>query len=546
MLNSKWTGLVGWMIGLGLLGLLDALSVATPHFGLGDSACIPSSESAGEASAPGKLKAGYSSCPEGHRGVLSVRREVVQIEGMDFVAGELLVRFQDGVPEEEIRRIITDAGCEMEEYIPLFRIYHLRTVERADAEETLAKAAKLNRLPEVDYAEPNVIYRMAVGPANPNDPAFTWQWSLSNIGQAHPTVASGKSTGLPGADIGILQAWENGWTDSRSAAVAIIDSGLALEPDSDLIGNVVKDAAYDFTRGDADPDDEIGHGTFVAGIIGAVGNNAMGISGISWKASLVPLKAVARLSVTESMGRRVRILLGLETDDFYKAMLTSLVLKRGLDILEESEWRWIPEKIRRRVEQGLLNIRVINFSMATESPQYLESLQRVLRKAQESEILVVTAAGNQGWNLDKEKRRTYPCALGVQFDNVICVGASTDRDELASFSNFGVLSVHLVAPGKDVVGLVPPRPAGRELPLLEGTGCRRLKEDLAVCSGTSFATAHVAGVAALLFALCPAASASQVRELLRQSVKVVPQLQYQVAWEGRLRWPQSAAVLNCP
>jgi len=175
---------------------------------------------------------------------------------------------------------------------------------------------------------------------------------------------------------------------------------------------------------------------------------------------------------------------------------------------------------------------VLNFSAG--GPLKSELLDDVIRLAGERGILLVTAAGNDGRNV--ETNPIYPCAYGEA--NMICVAASTDEDKLASFSNFSPNLVHLAAPGADVVGLIPATLKVESETLIGNAESRRLAGGIAVSNGTSFAAPHVAGVAALLFANCPATiTVAEIKRAILESVERKPELAGKVQTGGRLRWP---------
>jgi parallel beta-helix repeat protein len=471
---------------------------------------------------------------------IAQHNKVANIKMLDLVEGELLVRFKKRVPQELIDSIIKDLDTEVIRFFPVFNIYHLRIIADADADATLRKVDDFNAIPEVDIAEPNIRMELASNQGKPNDEAFWMQWNLLNEGQRHPSGAGGEKAGKKGVDIGIIRAWEAGFTDSRDVAVIVIDSGIDLEH-PDLIDNLLKVYSYDFVRGDEAPEDNIGHGTFITGIIGAKGNNGQDISGISWQSTMIPLKASDKLSFLEELKRKIiRFFFGIDTDEFINAMQFTIVMKTGV-IPANIE---MSAEIKGRIEEkrSLKNIKVINFSAVTHKRSDL--LEDVIKKAGEAGILFITAAGNYGENNDEKP--LYPC--NYPLENIICVGASTDEDELAEFSNYGTASVDLVAPGEDIVSLIPPLIQTGQGVLHQEHFSKKLEEEgfegLAVISGTSFAAAHVSGVAALLFAICPEKSALEIKEIILRNVEKNGNLEGKVLSGGRLRWPELDKLLE--
>ncbi|MGH2980946.1 MAG: S8 family serine peptidase, partial [Solirubrobacterales bacterium] len=276
------------------------------------------------------------------------------------------------------------------------------------------------RLPGVLYAEPDQMIEFRTVP---NDPLFGRQWSLRNSGRR---LLSTK--GRPGADIGAAPAWDLE-VGSPSVIVADVDTGADLtHPDlaaniwvnpGEIPGNHVDDDGngladdvngWDWADSDSSPDDsrsfDQGHGTQTASLIGAVGNNGIGIAGVNWGVSVMPLRA-ATLSDT----------------------ITAFVYAR---------------------RQGA---RVINFSAGF--PFYSQALNDTIDNL--GPVLVVNAADNGGFDGEgdnSDRVGDFPCKFPSP--NLICVAASDQRDQLTKFSNFGRRSVDLAAPGRNVLGAYPP------------------------------------------------------------------------------------------
>ncbi len=328
--------------------------------------------------------------------------------------------------------------------------------------------------------EPNGVLSAAI---LPNDPFFAEQWGLHNIGGGG---------GLADADIDAPEAWDQ-TVGHSSVVVAVVDSGIDYRHRDlasniwanprEIPGNGVDDDGngfvddfygYDFANGDGDPWDDHGHGTHVAGIIGAVGSNAEGVAGVAWQVRLMPLKFLGAAGVG-SVADAIRAI-------NYATMMRS---RYGV------------------------NIRAINASWGGSS--YSGALETAIRAAGEAGILFVTAAGNDSRNNDLHPQ--YPA--NYELPNVIAVAASDRYDRLASFSNFGQQKVHLVAPGVQILSTVP------------GGGYQKL-------SGTSMAAPFVSGAVALAAAAAPGASASELRQAVFQGVDRLVGLGALVATGGRL------------
>ncbi len=337
----------------------------------------------------------------------------------------------------------------------------------ADAVEVLAQN------PVVRVVEPNYIIRPA---ADPNDASFSSLWALKNTGQ---------SGGTPGADISAITAWET-TQGSATIVVAVIDTGVDYTH-PDLRDNILKDGAgkvvgYDFAANDADPMDTDGHGTHCAGTIGAVANNSIGIAGVSPTVRIMPLRFIGNDGTGDMAGAIAAI-------DWART--------RGAKVMSNS---WGSEG----GGSGLL----------------LEAITR----ARDAGILFVAAAGNGGPDGVGDNNDTgahYPSDYSLASDNVVSVASSTRIDALSAFSNFGVQSVDIAAPGSDILSTLPGNNYG-------------------VYSGTSMATPHVAGAAALAFALNPTLTPAALKSRLRESAVRLPALTGKVA-SGRLN---AAALLQ--
>jgi subtilisin family serine protease len=315
-----------------------------------------------------------------------------------YAPGELLVRFAGSTTASARADVLADHDATVVERLPLSGLVRVRL---GPGTSVPAAEKALERRPEVRYAQPNHLYRIA---ATPNDPSFPSLWGMTNI-QA------------PGA-------WDF-TTGSDAVTVAVVDTGIAythpdLQPniwlnddpvdgvDNDANGRVDDVRGWDFAFNDNDPadDNDDGHGTHVAGTIGARGNNGLGVTGVNWKVKLMALKAA--------------------------------------DANGDLEEAWIVQAFQYACANGA---RVINGSFGgPDFPQAMLDAINVCPGA-----LFVFAAGNNGTNNDFVP--AYPCNLSPA--NVVCVAASDSTDDLAGFSNYGANTVDLVAPGVDILSTVP-------------------------------------------------------------------------------------------
>jgi hypothetical protein len=414
-------------------------------------------------------------------------------EGLDFAPEELLVQFKPEATPAQIEEIIARLRTQVIQVFALSQIYHLRILDRLPVAE---KVAQFGREALVQFAEPNGQWYFQ---QQPNDPYFPAQWNLHNTGQRHPSadkflIFGGSAQGTAGADIGAMRAWAQ-IKDSSALVIALLDSGVAPHPE--LRENLWLSGARDFARGDDVPDDLFGHGTFVASIIAAQGNNSEEIAGLAWRARLWPLKLSEEARFSWS----------------------TLVAALEYTIVQQ---------------RAGLAVRVINLSAG--GSERSQSVQTVLDLVSQAGLLFITAAGNYGRDLEREP--FYPCSYPHEI--ILCVAASNSKDELAGWSSWGARTVDLAAPGEDIVGLLIERP-DNFLKLPRTRALPELSSWLAVAGGTSYAVAHVTGLSALLWARCPTKSALEIRNLIINAVEKKSAFAGKVASGGRLRWPESLA-----
>jgi subtilisin family serine protease len=344
--------------------------------------------------------------------------------------------------------------------------------------------AALSGRGDLIYFEPSHMISIgATTDATPNDPRFGSLYGLHNVGQSGGTVD---------ADIDATEAWQIS-TGSENVIVAVIDTGIDhTHPDlidniwvnpGETAGNGIDDDGngfiddvhgYDFVNDDGDPFDDEGHGTHVAGTIGATGNNGTGVVGVSWDVSLMGLKFLD----ADGSG---------STADAVRAINYATMMRN----------------------QYGHNIRVTNNSWGGAGSS--AALRDAIEAGGEADILFVAAAGNSG--TDNDASPHYPSSYA---SNAILAVAATDRnDALASFSCFGATSVDLAAPGVGIVSTVP------------GAG-------YASYSGTSMATPHVAGAAALAVAVDPTLTVAELRAAILDTVDVKSGLTDLMVTGGRL------------
>jgi subtilisin family serine protease len=343
-------------------------------------------------------------------------------------------------------------------------------------------AARLAREPAVEYVEPNFTVKAT---AVPNDPMFSQQWALNN------TIQFG--TGNP--DIGAEAAW-NITTGSANVVVAIIDSGVDYNH-PDLSGNVWVNAAgcsgtdtdgypndchgINAITGSGDPLDDFFHGTHVAGIIGATGNNAIGMTGVNWTTTMLACKFL------DSTGS------GDTADAITCLDYIALQKNRGVNIVATNN----------------------SWGASTYSQALSDAIGAQLRLG----ILFIAAAGNN--SLDNDQNPSYPCSF--DHSNIICVASAVDS--LSDFSDYGAGTVHLAAPGESILSTV-----------LNG---KYANED-----GTSMAAAYVTGVVGLLAAQDPTRDWRAIKNLVLAGAVPPSQGVIPTVTGGRLRAINSMACTN--
>jgi subtilisin family serine protease len=341
--------------------------------------------------------------------------------------------------------------------------------------------AHLRSRGHVRFAEPDYVMDED---GVPDDPSFGLQWGYQNTGQ---TVNS--LSGAAGADEHVVPAW-GVTTGSRSIVVGEVDSGVDYNH-PDLAANIWSNPGgvggcaagthgYNVLTSVCDPlDDETvygGHGTHVAGIIGAVGNNGRGVTGVNWATTILPVKWL------DSSG-------GGTTSGLISAL----------------DWLL-------KAQAAGVNIRVVNDSATSKGDAYSQALSDEIDLLGQHNILFVSAAGNTGDDNDTLSLRRYPC--GYDRPTEICVTASDQNDALPSWANYGPATVDLAAPGNNIYST-----------LRNGT--------YGYISGGSMASPQVAGAAALILSTSNMSAANLKADILA-NVDPVPALTGLVRTGGRL------------
>jgi subtilisin family serine protease len=379
----------------------------------------------------------------------------------------ILVRFKAAAPPSEQAQAHALAGGSVHRSFTLVEGLQVVRVPRGMTVKDAIE--RYQRHPAVLYAEPNWIVRHQ---ASPNDPRFADLWGLNNTGQ---------SGGVPDADIDAVEAW-NLTTGSASVVVAVIDTGI--DPNHpDLTANLFRNTADCNSNGVDDdgngqiddcfgintaantssPLDDNNHGTHVSGTIGAAGNNGVGVVGVNWTVRIMACKF---LTASGS---------GSVADAIDCLEYVKLMKDRGVDIVATNN----------------------SWGGGGFSQALFDAIEAHLQRG----ILFVAAAGNNASSNDVTP--FYPA--GYQLPNVLAVAATTRFDSLASFSNFGRQTVSLGAPGDTILSTTP-------------------NNSYSFFSGTSMATPHVTGVAALLKSQDPSRDWRAIKNLILAGGDTIPAL----------------------
>lgn len=327
----------------------------------------------------------------------------------------------------------------------------------------------IQNLPEVEYIEPNHNYSINAI----NDVQYSKQWGLKNDGK---NSGGFFSRGVAGMDINAEKAW-GVTTGSQEIRIAVIDTGVdythedlkdnimvnELElngtegVDDDGNGYIDDVYGYDFGNNDNDPMDGHGHGTHCAGVIGAA-HNSIGIRGVMADVKILPIQFLTKSGQGTLEG-------AIKSIDY--------AIQRGVHIMSNS-WGGTGES---------------------------QALAEAVERAEQAGILFIAAAGNS--NSNNDVKPTIPA--NISYSNVVSVGAMDGKGKRAKFSNYGKKTVHVFAPGVNILSTV--------------TNNKYKK-----MSGTSMACPMVSGVAGLILANEPNLTPKEIKHRLMSHAKVGSEL----------------------
>ena len=357
--------------------------------------------------------------------------------------------------------------------------------------QSVAAAVRaLENDPTVEYVEPNWVYHHD---AVSNDPQYTSGALWGMYGDATtPANQFGSQAG---------EAWAAGKTNCSTVWVGVIDEGYMFTHEDlaanagknpgEIAGNGIDDdgngyiddvQGWDFAGNNNSVFDGIGddHGTHVSGTIGGVGGNAKGVAGVCWSVKLINAKFLGSNGGTTANA--------IKAVDY----ITDLKIRHGLNIVAtNNSWG---------------------------GGGFSQALGDAIGRANQANILFIAAAGNDAVNNDV----TASFPSNYTNANVIAVASITSTGALSSFSSFGATTVDLGAPGSAIVSTVPVRSRGQ------------IVSGYASFSGTSMATPHVTGAAALYAALHPGSTAAQIKAAILNSTVPTPSLAGKTVTGGRL------------
>ena len=428
--------------------------------------------------------------------------------GVEAVERSWVLTFDDAYGKEQAELFALEAaaatGQRVESVTSLGRGRWAEiTFEQTPSDWAIQRAGEFSWLKAF---EPNALSREQ---RLPDDTGFGSQWQFDNTGQA-----IGGQVGTIGADVNALAAWDI-TIGSHSVIVGVVDSGIDFDhPDlraniwtnpGEIADNGIDDDGngfiddvngWNFADGNNDAQDlpSDGHGTFVSGLIGAAGNNGIGITGVAWNVSILPIKASTDgLFTLDAL---------VSSHDY----LTMMIETYGHNIVATNA-----------------SYGGINDTFYADAPQGFDAERDAISRFLDTGAAFVAAAGNDAFDLDNPNFTAFPASYNLP--GLMSVAATDNQDTLAGFSNWGAQRVDFAAPGDLVYSTVVGGAYG-------------------FGSGTSFSAPIVTGTVALLKALRPNASATEIRQALIDGSDILPSLQGRVVSGGRINIERSLRIIG--
>lgn len=405
--------------------------------------------------------------------LFSAQLVFAQYNSQVFVEGELLVKYKNGTKSSTVRSINVQTGAAVIEEFPDLDWQRVRLSAKTSVDKmiSLYKSSAA-----VESVQPNYYYHLL---NTTNDTRLSELYGLQKISApaAWDLSTGSQATVVANIDTGIAYNHEDLAPNMWHNPGEIPDNGV----DDDNNGFVDDYYGYDFFYNDSNPtDDAGGHGTHTSGTIGAVGNNSLGVVGVNWNVRLMAIKIYSPNN----------------------SDTTSAQLINAYNYVRMMKLRGV-------------NIRVTNNSYGGcgEACGYDQATKDAIDALGNAGVLQVFAAGNSGVNV--ETTPFYPASYTSP--SILTVAASNSDDNRAVFSNFGVVSTDLAAPGVEILSTSNSSGSSYD-----------------VRSGTSMATPHVTGAAALLASYNPNLSAASLKATLMNTVDALPQWSGVVKTAGRL------------
>jgi thermitase len=410
--------------------------------------------------------------------------KIEMLNGNEVAANEAIVKFNhsgtlsgQALQQAEARSIADiRARQDIGEVHPIEGIGAHLLRSRSLMAGNLIAQLKLRR--DVAYVEPNYVIHEV---RTPNDPNFS---SLYGMQKISAPSAWEVSVGTPSVVVGVIDTGIDYTHVDLTANVWSAPSAFTVTIGGQTITCPAGSHGFNAILNNCDPFDTNNHGTHVSGTIGAVGNNSVGVAGVNWSTSIM----ASQFLDSSGQGSTVGAINAIE-----------------FTVLAKNHFA------------ATANVRVLNNSWG--GGPFSQALLDEINRAASNNMLFVAAAGNNGTNNDTSP--FYPASYSAT--NIVAVAATDSNDLLASFSNFGASSVHLGAPGVQILSTIP------------GNG-------YALEDGTSMASPHVAGAAALVLSRCNL-SVSQLKSAILQNVDVVSSLVQKTTTGGRLN--VNKAIRSC-